>query len=420
MAAEGREGSLGPYDLSLLRDRQAVPGASPPAEPGGGGSPVGAGPGRPLLQQQRQPLLGPPEQRGCGGGGGGFAPLRTPRAVALFLLLLVGYLAAVWLPGPSPLAPASAPPGGAEAFAWAAAPNLLLQGLAGLLHVHLRGRHRRALAEGYLQLYGAGRAFPAAAFLALSAGNAALLAAALLRGAGSPWLPESRLGPCLRAVVTAEAAAAAGVALAYLRLVARHNRRRAPPDAYELLGAVSSVPRAPGCSVAQEQAELILFLQGRVERLHREVLRLQLERAAAAARGRAGGGGGRAGGGAGAGRGGASGAGGGGGGGAEALLEGAERRLRAQEQEVRALHTEREALAGELRAAQRHLGEREGELERFQGTHEQHLEENQRLRSIIQEWSLRNAKLEHRLALALQGAGGAGAGPGAGPGAAGR
>ncbi len=413
--AAGGGGSLGPYDLSLLRDRQALPGASPPAEPGGRGSPRGGGPGRPLQQQQRQPLLGTQEQRGGGGGGtgggGDFAPLRTPQAVALFLLLLGGYLAVLLLPGPSPLAPVPAPPGGSFLeFAWTAAPNLLLQGLAGLLHLYLRGSHRRALAKGYLQLYGRSRAFPAAAFLALSAGNAALLAAALLRGAGSPWLPDNRLKPFLVGVVTTEVAVVAGVALAYLRLAVRHNWRRAPPDAYELLGAVSSVHRAPGLSVAQEQAELIRFLQGRVERLHGEVLRLQSERAASLAGGGAGAGGVRAGAGAAVGRGGAGGT--GGGGGAEALLEGAERRLRAQEQEVRALHTDREALAGELRAAQRLLGEREGELERFQGTHEQHLEENQRLRSIIQEWSLRNAKLEHRLALALQGAGGAGAGAG--------
>jgi hypothetical protein len=157
------------------------------------------------------------------------------------------------------------------AFAWEAAPNLLLQGLAGLLHLHLRGSHRRALAEGYLQLYSKSRAFPPAAFLALSAGNAALLAAALLKGGGSPWLQYS-LRPILVGVVTTEVAVVAGVALAYLRLAARHNWRRAPPDAYELLGAVSSVHRAPGFSVAQEQVELIRFLQGRVERLHGEVL----------------------------------------------------------------------------------------------------------------------------------------------------
>ena len=352
-------------------------------------------------------------RRGRGGGGGGgaasnagptshalplraageaplrFSPLRTPRALGFFLLLLGGYLAALWYPGPFPLAPAGADP--AQEFAYAAAPNLILQTLAGLLHLHLRTRHRTALAEGYLQLYGTTRAFPPAAFLVCTGANAVLLAALMATMfKGSPeWPPADSRGTLLlwaRGAVTAEAACVAGIAFYYARVVLRHNRRRPPPDAYELLGAVSSVHApllgrsAVSAGVAEEQAELIRFLQGRVERLNREVLRLQSERPSLAAGG-AGEGGGRA-----------------------EALESAERRLRAQEQEVRGLYAEREALGGELRDAQRLQVEREAELARCKGIHEQHLEENQRLRSIIQEWSLRNAKLEHRLAVALQGA----------------
>ncbi|OAY54003.1 protein FIP1 [Manihot esculenta] len=73
--------------------------------------------------------------------------------------------------------------------------------------------------------------------------------------------------------------------------------------------------------------------------------------------------------------------------------------LAAREQELRTLSAEMNQLQTELRLARSLIAERESELQRVRTTNNQYLEENERLRGILVEWSTRATKLERALEL---------------------
>ncbi|XP_050220486.1 protein FIP1 [Mercurialis annua] len=73
--------------------------------------------------------------------------------------------------------------------------------------------------------------------------------------------------------------------------------------------------------------------------------------------------------------------------------------LAAREQELRTVSAEMNQLQTELRLAQSLIAERDSEVQRVRNTNSQYVEENERLRAILGEWSTRAAKLERALAV---------------------
>ncbi|KAJ6674247.1 TRANSMEMBRANE PROTEIN 192 [Salix viminalis] len=71
--------------------------------------------------------------------------------------------------------------------------------------------------------------------------------------------------------------------------------------------------------------------------------------------------------------------------------------LAAREQELRTLSAEMNQLQSELRLARSLIAERDSELQLVRTTNNQYVEENERLRAILGEWSARAAKLERAL-----------------------
>ncbi|XP_068479957.1 protein FIP1-like isoform X1 [Phaseolus vulgaris] len=71
--------------------------------------------------------------------------------------------------------------------------------------------------------------------------------------------------------------------------------------------------------------------------------------------------------------------------------------LAARDQELRTLSAEMNQVQSELRLARSLIAERESEIQHFRTTNNQYVEENERLRAILGEWSTRAAKLERAL-----------------------
>ncbi|CAK9138507.1 unnamed protein product [Ilex paraguariensis] len=71
--------------------------------------------------------------------------------------------------------------------------------------------------------------------------------------------------------------------------------------------------------------------------------------------------------------------------------------LAARDQELRTLSAEMNQLQSELRLARSLIAERDSEIQRVRTTNSQYVEENERLRAILGEWSTRAAKLERAL-----------------------
>ncbi|XP_010261861.1 PREDICTED: uncharacterized protein LOC104600551 isoform X1 [Nelumbo nucifera] len=71
--------------------------------------------------------------------------------------------------------------------------------------------------------------------------------------------------------------------------------------------------------------------------------------------------------------------------------------LAARDQELRALSAEMNQVQSELLLARNLLAERDSEIQQIRTTNNQYVEENERLRAILGEWSARAAKLERAL-----------------------
>ena len=332
-------GRLSPYDVSLLQDRNVIP---LPRNGFSAGPPSGA---------QKQ-----------------FEPVTTLRGVALFMLCCGAYLGLLyWRTRIWPATFTEDNRTSAEVSV-----NMVLQIFAAALHRYLRHLHKQKKKTGYLEFYLATRYFSAAPFLVLTAGNLFFLLAALW-----PHVLRLKDDAIIRIVASVEMGVIFLAMLVYARIVLLHNRQKKTPDAHGLLESISSlhtpllytVDQGLGLdSVTEEQAELIRFLQTRVSHLNREVMRLQSKIS-------------------------------------KSKLQGdgpdypdADALLASKDQEIRALNGDREALKAELKAGKKALAEKDQDLQKLQLLNSQHLEENSRLRSIIHEWSLRNAKLEQKLA----------------------
>ncbi|XP_060209986.1 protein FIP1-like isoform X2 [Lycium barbarum] len=73
--------------------------------------------------------------------------------------------------------------------------------------------------------------------------------------------------------------------------------------------------------------------------------------------------------------------------------------LATRDQELRTLKAEMNQLQSELRLARSIIEEKDAEIQRIRNTNNQYVEENERLRAILGEWSNRAAKLERALEL---------------------
>lgn len=71
--------------------------------------------------------------------------------------------------------------------------------------------------------------------------------------------------------------------------------------------------------------------------------------------------------------------------------------LAARDQELRTLSAEMDQLQSELRLARSVISDKDAEIQRVRTTNNQYVEENERLRAILGEWSARTAKLERAL-----------------------
>ncbi|KAG6520922.1 hypothetical protein ZIOFF_017986 [Zingiber officinale] len=71
--------------------------------------------------------------------------------------------------------------------------------------------------------------------------------------------------------------------------------------------------------------------------------------------------------------------------------------LASRNQELRALTAEMNQVHSELRLARNLIAERDAEIQHMRVTNDQYIEENERLRAILGEWSTRAAKLERAL-----------------------
>ncbi|XP_074280759.1 protein FIP1-like isoform X7 [Silene latifolia] len=71
--------------------------------------------------------------------------------------------------------------------------------------------------------------------------------------------------------------------------------------------------------------------------------------------------------------------------------------LAARDQELRTLSAEMDQLQSELQLARSVIAEKDAETQRIRITNNQYIEENERLRAILGEWSTRAAKLERAL-----------------------
>ncbi|XP_057767174.1 protein FIP1-like isoform X1 [Salvia miltiorrhiza] len=71
--------------------------------------------------------------------------------------------------------------------------------------------------------------------------------------------------------------------------------------------------------------------------------------------------------------------------------------LATRDQELRTLSAEMNQLQSELRLARSLIAERDSEIQGVRNTNNQYIEENERLRAILGEWSTRAAKLERAL-----------------------
>ncbi|CAN4096500.1 unnamed protein product [Withania somnifera] len=73
--------------------------------------------------------------------------------------------------------------------------------------------------------------------------------------------------------------------------------------------------------------------------------------------------------------------------------------LATRDQELRTLKAEMNQLQSELRLARSIIEEKDAEIQRIRNANNQYVEENERLRAILGEWSNRAAKLERALEL---------------------
>lgn len=247
--------------------------------------------------------------------------------------------------------------------------NVLLLALTGLLQKHLSKQVKKERRQGFLKFSEHLKPLIHIPFIVLSYGTSGVL----LIIVWSSQLTEVRVPVLLllRLVILLEILLTAAIIGLYLWQVRWHNLSHLQPDVIYSLHSVIQPPTflgdlryLDGGRLAEQQALLLRYQQDNLRYLHEEILRLQesLNKY-------------------------------------ERSEDGAPQVdvvhiLAAREQELRAMTAERDQLQSELRLARGLIAERDSNVIQICATNDRYVEENERLRSMLGEWSARTAKLE--------------------------
>ncbi|KAI5071516.1 hypothetical protein GOP47_0013767 [Adiantum capillus-veneris] len=247
--------------------------------------------------------------------------------------------------------------------------NVLLLGCTGLVQKHLSKQVKKERRQGFLKFSEHLKPLIHVPFIVLSYGTSGVLLIIVwsnqLSKIGVPVLLLVRLALLLEILWTG---AVFGLYLYWIRW---HNMSNRQPDVIYSLHSVIQPPTflgdiryLDGAKLAEQQALLLSYQQENLRYLHEEVLRLQESLSKY-----------------------------------ERSQDGAPQVdvvhiLAAREQELRAMTAERDQLQSELRLARGLIAEREASVIQIRATNDRFVEENERLRSMLGEWSSRTAKLE--------------------------
>lgn len=247
--------------------------------------------------------------------------------------------------------------------------NVLLLGCTGLVQKHLSKQVKKERRQGFLKFAEHLKPLIHVPFIALSYGTSGVLLIIVwstqLTKIGVPVLLLVRSALLLEILWTG---AAIGLYLCQMRW---HNMSNLQPDVIYSLHSVIQPPTflgdiryLDGGRLAEQQALLLRYQQENLRFLHEEVLRLQESLSKY-----------------------------------ERSQDGAPQVdvahiLAAREQELRAMTAERDQLQSELRLARGLIADRDSSVVQIRATNDRFVEENERLRSMLGEWSSRTAKLE--------------------------
>ena len=260
----------------------------------------------------------------------------------------------------------------------------------------MRRGHKIQKRQGYIRLHSRLKPFVLIPPFIVVIGECTLLALGV-------WIesPSFSLNDAVKCILGLEEVLLIIIFVDYARILAKHNKRKPPPDALTALQEMGSedtpllyaIDHGMGLdSVTDEQAELIRFLQLRTTQLSKQVLKLQARLDHKGSEPRAQGPSGRVhrespslqpegdntGGGL-------------------RHTSDLDHIVSARDREIRALNGERENLQKEVREGKRRLMDLDSENSHLLSTNQQHVAENARLRAIIHEWSVRHANLEAKL-----------------------
>eukprot|EP00803_Ostreobium_quekettii_P001944 evm.model.scf_2381.3 EVM.evm.TU.scf_2381.3 scf_2381:22648-24275(+) len=297
-----------------------------------------------------------------------FQPIRTTWIISLYSLLLLAYIVTVFVTCTF-AHDLSLDKTVVSAEVVAATAHVPLLVLAGVMEGFIRLQHRRRQSLGYLQFYReTRRLLPIPFQTSAYSGAAMLLVVAWYRQASPGQVPKL----AILMVALVEATVMGVFDYVYISRVRKHNRTETLPDAQKYLESAvttaNDTRRRVQDAVVEHQVEFIRYLQTQRNNLAGEVFRLRelLES-------------------------------GGKDGDAPLGRDDAEHLLAAGEQRQRALRAETDTLKRENESAWKLMAEKVEEIHRLKDLLEGQRKENVRLRATLEEWSRRNAKLEHRL-----------------------
>ncbi|CAM6086825.1 unnamed protein product [Calypogeia fissa] len=249
--------------------------------------------------------------------------------------------------------------------------NAVLLAIAGILQRHLVAEQHKEQRQGYIKFSKDLDRVIHLPFFIFSIGTAGLLLVAV-------WQPtewENNLPPLfmIRVLMLLEIGVTIYVIGSYLRKVHRHHAVERHPDVMDSLysalyppASLASVRYNDG-GLAEQQAMLLHYQQDNLRYLSEEILRLQ-ETLSKFDRSHDGN--------------------------PNTPQVDVVHLLSAREQELRAVTAERDQLLADIRLSRSVIGERDADIKQVQAINHQYIEENQRVRSMLDEWSSRTAKLE--------------------------
>ncbi|XP_024542314.1 uncharacterized protein LOC9647945 [Selaginella moellendorffii] len=249
--------------------------------------------------------------------------------------------------------------------------NVVMYLFTGLLQRHLAAQVKKERRQGFLDFSERLEALIQLPCIVIAIGNMVLL----LVLSWQPFLMNARISSFLliRFILLMEILWAAALMGLYIWAVRTHHISDIQPDAMHLLYSALQAPTSlgdlryiDGGSLTDQQATLLRYQQENLCFLSEEVLRLQemLSKYECSQED-----------------------------GTTPQVDVAHL-LGAREQELRAVTAERDQLQGEIRMARSFIAEKDSDIQRVKTLNDKYVEENERLRAMLDEWSARTAKLE--------------------------